>query len=489
VPTLRPLPAASPLRAWNLLVLSDIHLGSDISDASASPPVRSQRVDDDLCALLGHYRDYRSEGKPWRLIINGDFIDFIGMAIKATSESVSTEPTAEERAHGLGTAEDHACIKLARVAARHSAVFAALAAFVDAGHLLTIVPGNHDREFHWDKVRADLRTLLHRALSPSRTASGAESEFVERIQFSSWFVWVEGVAYIEHGHQYDSFCATEHVMSPLSPLDPRRLSSGFSDVLLRFVVHPTDVVRRCDHDQMGLVGYLAMAGRLGIYGGATLARRFVMAIVELFRLRRLFFTKAAAALRVEHEGLVARLAESMQIDLRRLRAVIELQARPVTRTIRGIMASVLLDELLLAVLSVAALAVFTTLGFKASYYACFGALVLPAWWVVHRTLSRTRHVDPQNELVARAGALAQLFPAAFVVMGHTHVPVRLAAEAGGATYVNTGSWAEDEGARPDAAYVHRAARTHLVIRDRETGPEAELLAWDSTTGPKRFVAA
>src|ERR1044071_2959409 len=123
----------------SILVISDMHLGSDIAEgASFRPPARSESVDDDLRALLDHYRDARSHGRdPWHLVINGDFIDFIGISIDATVASLSTEPSAEEKAHGLGTPEDHARVKLARVATRHHAVFAALAAFIAAGHRLT----------------------------------------------------------------------------------------------------------------------------------------------------------------------------------------------------------------------------------------------------------------------------------------------------------------------------------------------------------------
>jgi UDP-2,3-diacylglucosamine pyrophosphatase LpxH len=442
-------------------------------------------VDEDLCALLGHYREARPEEGPWELVINGDFVDFIGISLDPSGARLSTEPTEEERAHGLGTAEDHARVKLAHVAKRHSDVFASLAAFVGAGHHLVIIPGNHDREFHWDEVRSDLRRLLRRAIGALRES---EAAFLARIRFSSWFFWIEGVAYIEHGDQYDSFCATDHVMAPLSPDDPRRLSPGFSDVLLRFVVHPTRGIRDWDHDHMGLVDYLMLTARLGVRGSVDLCRRFAFAIVELFRLRRLALSRAAEALRAEHERRVGRLAEAMRIDLGRLRALVELQALPVTRSIRGILGSVLLDELALSVLAVAVLALLGALGLWAHHFAWAAALVVPAWWLVHRYLSRSRHVDPQRELAARAGPLSRLFPAAFVVMGHTHVPVRTVVGDGGATYVNTGSWAEDEGAHPDASFVRRAARTHLVIRMRDTGPEAELLAWDSVLGPTRFVS-
>jgi len=469
----------------NLLVLSDVHLGSDIGGSpERRPPARSRSVDEDLCSLLDHYREARPEDGPWELVINGDFVDFIGISIDPAGARLSTEPTEEERAHGLGTAEDHARVKLAHVAERHGDVFASLAAFVGAGHHLVIIPGNHDREFHWGEVKNELRRLLRRAIGVLRES---EAAFLARIRFSSWFFWVEGVAYIEHGDQYDSFCATDHVMAPLSPDDPRRLARGFSDVLLRFVVHPTRAIRDWDHDHMGLADYLTLTARLGVRGSVDLARRFAVAIVELFRLRRIALSRAAEALRAEHERRVARLAEAMRIDLGRLRALVELQARPVTRSIRGILASVLLDELALSVLAVVLLASLGALAFWAHYsFAWAAALVVPTWWLVHRYLSRSRHVDPQRELAARAVPLSRLFPAAFVVMGHTHVPVRAVVEESGATYVNTGSWAEDESAHADAPFVRRAARTHLVIRMRETGPEAELLAWDPVLGPTRF---
>jgi UDP-2,3-diacylglucosamine pyrophosphatase LpxH len=467
-----------------------VHLGNDIGDSPAGPPpARSRSVDDDLSALLDYYRGARVDGAPWTLVINGDFVDFVGISLDPAKAPLSTEPTAEERAHGLGSAEDHARVKLARVAERHHRLFEALAEFVAAGHYLTIVSGNHDREFHWPEVRNDLQTLLLRALG-GRGATLRDDGFLERIRFAPWFLWVEGVAFIEHGHQYDAFCATDHTTGPLSPVDHQRLSAGFTEVLLRFVVHRTPAVRDCQHEHMGVCDYIALAGRLGPRGGVDLFLNYVRAIVELFRLRRLSLSEAAKSLRAEHERRLSHLAAAMGIELRRLRRLVELQARPVTRSIRGIMASLLVDELALAAASIAMLGTLLAfLGMRAPFFMLTAALIVCAWWSGHVYLRRTRHVDPQKELAARAGALARLFPAAFVVMGHTHVPLRTTPDAGGATYVNTGSWAEAEDASREGSSTRRAARTHLVIRIRDAGPEAELLAWDSSTGPRRFSAS
>ena len=83
-------------------------------------------------------------------------------------------------------------------------------------------------------------------------------------------------------------------------------------------------------------------------------------------------------------------------------------------------------------------------------------------------------------MVDRAAALARLFPSAFVVMGHTHIPTSVSA--GEATYINVGSWAEDE---PDALSDYRATRTHLVIHVRDSGLEAQFCTWGDA-GPVAF---
>ncbi|MBN9159551.1 MAG: hypothetical protein J0I07_01195, partial [Myxococcales bacterium] len=63
----------------SLLVFSDVHLGSDLNDSGPSVP-RSARIDRDLAALLAHYRTLSPPADRWRLVIAGDFVDFVGMS-------------------------------------------------------------------------------------------------------------------------------------------------------------------------------------------------------------------------------------------------------------------------------------------------------------------------------------------------------------------------------------------------------------------------
>ena len=164
---------------YNLLALSDVHLGSDLvqhtrPDASRCP-AGSLRRDGDLAALIEWYRERRIGGHPWRLVIGGDFIDFTGMSVMAEGEASQTTTafTPEELAHGLGGAADHAIAKLRLVMSQHAPVMHALSAFLRAGNQLVMVPGNHDADWHWEAVQAEFK----HALSSAGGLGPAEIEF------------------------------------------------------------------------------------------------------------------------------------------------------------------------------------------------------------------------------------------------------------------------------------------------------------------------
>jgi UDP-2,3-diacylglucosamine pyrophosphatase LpxH len=490
----------------SLIILSDVHLGNDLNDLTPAGFRRSSIVDTDLASLLAHYRRTPCEGTRWRLVIAGDFIDFVGMSILPREGAQHAGATDEEREHGLGNGADHARLKLRAVAERHGVVFDALADFIGAGHAITIIHGNHDVEFHWDAVKDGLRDLLvSRALAvvarageangtrettTSETSQPLAAEFAARVEFAPWFYYVGGMAYIEHGHQYDTLCSTENVMAPLSPSNPMRIARSFSDVLLRWVVRPTRGVSEYGHESKGVVDYVLLGASLGGVGIVRLFTRFVSAVFELFRMRRAHLSVAAGLLREEHERRMGLMAEVTRVGIERLRALAALQVPPVTRSAQKIMASVLLDRLALGLAATAAIVPLALTGLHNPWCWPVIATIVTAWVVLHRRLTAQRRewfgekLDNNAVLVERAGHLARLFPAAFVVMGHTHTPAVVSVAEGAATYVNVGSWHEAEAT---SAHTFRAARTHLVIHPAASGPHAEFLAWGAE-GPRRFVS-
>jgi UDP-2,3-diacylglucosamine pyrophosphatase LpxH len=465
----------------NLLVLSDVHLGSDlVQHARPYAPARgaaSRRRDRELVALLDWYRARPRGGLPWRLVIAGDLVDFTGMSVSGAPDEIVTELNDEELRHGLGSSVDHTLAKLRRVAEHHRPVFAALARFVDAGNTLVVVRGNHDVDLHWEPVKDAFRAILARYTSRSNSS----------VEFSDWFYYEEGLVYIEHGHQYDDYCSYDYLLHPVRPSDPHRSDRSLSDVLLRYVVRPTRGMLESGHDAASALDYLRFAGRLGTLGLLALGRRFVSAIAVLVALWREHFGDATRWVRHEHERRMALLAEALQISLIRLQALASLQRPPVTRSLVRIFAGVMLDRVAGAV--VASIAVIwlivarwtPALGLQ---LAAAAALGVPLAWIWRRA---RRAIDASDSLRERAARVATLFPAAFVVMGHTHLPEVAESADGTATYVNVGAWAEEE--TPDDSPGFPASRTHLVVEYVEGRARGLLLRWTEEQRPEHFVRA
>lgn len=465
-----------PPTSHNLLVLSDVHLGSDlVQHTRPDAPARSaagERRDRELAALLDWYRERPENGKPWRLVIAGDLVDFVGMSVSASPFEILTEPTDEERDHGLGSAVDHTLAKLRLVARHHRDVFAALARFVADGHTLVVLRGNHDVDFHWEPVKILFRSLL-----------GALGAPPSRIEFADWFYYEEDLIYIEHGHQYDDFCSYDHVLHPVLPSDPRRSLRSLSDILLRYVVRPTRGMKESGHETASAIDYLRFGIRLGFGGILALFKRFVVAVAALFAVWHEHFSDAGRWVREEHERKMALLAEARQISLIKLRALALLQRPPITRSVLRLLAGVMLDRV--AVTVVALIAVGWLLVSRwtpmLGIAAAAGCVALA---VISRAWRRIRgNIDASAILREQAGRIARVFPAAFVVMGHTHLPELCPAPAGIPTYVNLGAWAEEDPTDGMVATLP-ASRTHLVVHVIDGQPIASLLCWDAEHGPK-----
>src|SRR4051812_32875061 len=406
------------ITSYNLLALSDVHLGSElVQHVRPNTPgcsATSLRRDRDLAALLAWYAERRVAGRPWKLVIAGDFVDFTGMSVmpeQGTNE-LRTAPTSEELAHGLGGAADHASAKLRLVMQHHALVMDGLAAFLRAGHRLLLIPGNHDADFHWQSLQAEFKQAL-------ASTGGVDAE---QIEFSPWFYCEEGVIYLEHGHQYDAYCSHDHVLYPVSPNDPRRTTSSLSDILVRYVVRPTPGMTEGGHDQMGALDYLRFALSLGAGGMLALAGRFVRVLGAALALWREHWSHATAGIRREHERMLERWCEARQTRAERVLELVRLQLPPLTRSLAGIATSLMLDWVLLGV-SIAAAVAAVVIWLDHWQAASLGGSALVASVVILRRTCLVRQgIEPSSVLRERAGRLAQLFPSAVVVMGHTHLP-------------------------------------------------------------------
>jgi UDP-2,3-diacylglucosamine pyrophosphatase LpxH len=170
----------------HIIVVSDLHI-------SAAP------LEDFDEEIEGHFvrfleSDLAVRLYPVTLVVNGDFLDFVqappyvGPAlISATDDGIP-----------LCFTESQSCSKLSAIYESHQLTFRAISLFLLAmpEHLLVILPGNHDPDFFWPKVRNDFIRFI----------SEKNPELSDQIVFQlhreyrppeCTEVW------IEHGHQYD----------------------------------------------------------------------------------------------------------------------------------------------------------------------------------------------------------------------------------------------------------------------------------------------
>ncbi|MGD8858819.1 MAG: metallophosphoesterase [Myxococcales bacterium] len=469
----------------NYLLFSDVHLGADLVQHArpwtAERLCEQHRLDRDLSAMLAHYREHRDPERPWTLVIAGDLIDLIGMSIvPGDGVALETPLTEEERLHGLGTAGDHVAFKVRAVAGRHDALFRSLAAFVADGHGLVLVRGNHDVEMYWEQAqRAFVEELLQRCEGLQDDPVEREA-FESRVEFRDWFFYVEHLLYVEHGHQYDSACAYRHVLSPLSPSDPRRLVRSFSDILLRYVVLSTRGLSAEGHEKTTLGYYLRLAFSMGVGGCYRLGARFFRAVFAMIATWWEHLGDGARALRAEHDRRMALIAQRFRLSEGKVRKLASLWATPVTAGFLPILRSVFLDVVAACLVTGATLGTLLLSGVLD--LRAVGPLAVFAGLGMYLYLREARHFDPSDAMRKGASHVARILPARYVVMGHTHVP-RLEAIEGDSTYVNLGGWAADDlDDTPQEMGCPPAPCTYLVIRHVDGEPTAELRRWDSELG-------
>lgn len=188
-------------------VVSDLHLG-------AGDYLDEFDQDDAFAALLDNVSRHRGT----ELILNGDFLDFVSVNL----ENPTTKPFSR-----LGCTEEESLRKLEQILEAHPGCFAALRRFMERGHRLVLIPGNHDVDLFWPAVRDRLVEELGQPDS-------------EHFHFAGEGFYREGGFHVEHGNQYFADSAFENFTHPFLR-DPKsgvlRLERSWSNCFLEYFVN------------------------------------------------------------------------------------------------------------------------------------------------------------------------------------------------------------------------------------------------------------
>jgi UDP-2,3-diacylglucosamine pyrophosphatase LpxH len=470
----------SPDDGFNYIMLSDVHLGSDIIPhvrpwASTSWLLEKHEIDARLVGWLNHYAAHRDQGRPWRLVIAGDFLDLAGVSL-TTPAGMRTAPTAEEQRHGLGSAVDHVLHKVEAIVARHPTVFHALGRFVAAGNALVFVRGNHDIELHWNEAQNALVSAML-ALEPVEEHDALRS----RIAIRPWFFAVEGLLYVEHGHEFDPLCGYGDPLSSTCMRDPRRIRCTAFSVLLRYVARPTRGLSSGSYSYAGMGDYVRLLLKLGWRGSLAIAGRYLRASYHLLA-ECVLNTSSVARERARAAALgLAQFAHVSGVSEERLEHLRALHVTPAVQRFGVMLRSLYLDRIVCALVGTLGLVLAAPFFAKLGVVGSLSIALVAALSIGYALVGSGDNCSPQATMLHNAAHIAKLFSARWVVMGHTHQPIMQPVSAS-ASYVNLGSWGEDD--PPDERTVSRdPLGTFLVLRKRTDDFLAELLRWDEQHGP------
>lgn len=144
----------------------------------------------------------KSGGHPIELILNGDIFDFDSMM--ALPEDPPYKVSWLEKSRGLHPEEEKSVFKIQRILEDHAKWTLTLRRFIQRGHRVVFVIGNHDLELHFPRVQRQILDMLD-----------LKKEQELQIRFCAFFYISNGDTLIEHGNQYDPYCLCQNPINPM----------------------------------------------------------------------------------------------------------------------------------------------------------------------------------------------------------------------------------------------------------------------------------
>lgn len=452
----------------NWLIISDLHLGEDLKPGSDGVE-HVGRAEEGLVDFLDHYAATRLDDRPWKLVVNGDMVDFLSVCLFPAEVQLITGLHPDDHTYGLGARPHASRVKMRKVMERHRRVFGSLARFLGAGNELVVVIGNHDAELFWPEVQQTFRQELARlwAEDPASRAPGAPADLDGRVSFHAWFYFEEGLAWVEHGHQYDPYCSFDTILHPLVPSGEEEIDLNVSTAAMRYVrnfytPHSTNV-------EFGFWDYIRWILGMGASRALGVLGAFAQMNLRLFGLWWQRTPDAIKRARDKHLERLKVLASRTRLPEGVLMELDGLRRRPFNRRFGRLVQALMLDRLVATTLAVLLLCV-GVLTLPWAYMPVAAALVLGTLFALDRHFGNQREsIYPQRHMPRVARTIRRLVRTPIVVFGHAHEAAMERAEDG--WYFNTGTWVAE---RKEQL---RHAFTHLRIRFGPDGPRPELCQW------------
>ena len=195
----------------NILVVSDLHFGEELLPGRVVERRHAIELGARRSASSSRYHTARRrDGRPWRLVIARRPVRLhVGRRRRHAGAPARRPPTSAGSASAAASRRaSSACGGSARPTGRCSPSSA--------------VRRRRPRRRHrrrQPRRRAARARGRRRADAPARAPPAPTTRALARIRVVPWFVYIPGVAWIEHGHVYDEGCSFEFNLAPMDPKD------------------------------------------------------------------------------------------------------------------------------------------------------------------------------------------------------------------------------------------------------------------------------
>ncbi len=465
----------------NILVVSDLHFGEELLPGATIERRTAVALGGRAFREMLHYHTSRRVGgRPWRLVIAGDLFDFMSVVVPGTAATPAKN--ADERRYGLFRTVAAGVVRMRLIGEAHRALFADMVRFAAAGHTIDIIVGNHDIELLEGDVVAELDRQMRLAAaaddttaraSPTRGSVTNVDAALARIRVVPWFVYVPGVAWIEHGHVYDEGCSFQYNLCPIDPRTGMMIDNA-DFAATRYFAMTVPELDPHGIEEWSFWGYMRYGWDIGAISFGRLwagYARFTWALIRASAQHRSY--KGSEARRRAHLDRLQQVAQANGLSVDNALAIDRLARTPMTLGWRRLARMLMLDRfgiaagliVLVALLALILPAMWAAIG---AGVAAIGAVAAHFWLGEHMVTSQL----PMRAIPIR---LRRHVDAPVIVFGHTHDPRWQPLRSGG-IYVNSGTWLP--ALRPGL----RRSFTHVFIQPRAgADPLVELRQWRDGT--------
>ena len=453
-------------RRFGYLVVSDLH----IQEAEHSPTGRLFYFDEEFSDFLQYYLD----GRPRRLIINGDFVEFYHIPVRPDPADpllagVTLYPT--DFKFFPGTEWQKSVWKLDVALKGHPRLLRTLARFLAAGNEIHMIRGNHDLEFCWPQVQEHFRRRIAQHPPEGLTAEEMEAITRSRITFHPWFYYEPGLLYVEHGHQYDGYCSNAHNLHPVLPGNDRRMELPISALSMRYFGSRITIVDPIAMENVNSIPryiwrlirtnprqvirmpfyYLEMAYRI---------------LSKITRPAEALDAAVASAAAERRDEIVKRFG----LDAETLGRIEGLAERPIIRDLMTSLRCTLIDLVAVGLLGIVVGVVGWALGVAGPGGWVGAGIVILVLLLLLAGKHRMSKINDHRNLRDIARRIREIIGVRYVVFGHSHDPDLMPfAPSGNGAYFNVGTWMPRQGI---GQFIY------FELHVEAGSPTARLMRWD-----------